>query len=119
MANGIGNAVGVRHTETSLIVWSEEAITPTQDTTPGRDETHPGEVDPVFQADEIFNAGDQGCAAGPMEKIAEILSRMTSGQTLEIYATDPSVDVDLGAWCRMTGNLLEDQQGHHYLIRKK
>jgi len=40
-------------------------------------------------------------------------------QKLEVRATDPSVVVDLPAWCRMTGHKLVDQQGDRYLIRRK
>ncbi|MBW7884874.1 MAG: sulfurtransferase TusA family protein [Caldilineaceae bacterium] len=66
----------------------------------------------------LYDAGDKGCAAGPMDEIAALIRTMSSGQTLEIRATDPSVAFDLGAWCRMTGNSLETQQADRYLVRK-
>ncbi|MCA9870313.1 MAG: sulfurtransferase TusA family protein [Anaerolineae bacterium] len=44
---------------------------------------------------------------------------MQPGQTLEVRATDPSVAVDLPAWCRMTGNTLLRQQDDRYLIQRK
>ncbi len=44
---------------------------------------------------------------------------LTPGQTLEVRATDPTVVVDLPAWCRLTGHTLIDQQGDRYLIRRK
>jgi tRNA 2-thiouridine synthesizing protein A len=118
VANGIGNAVGVQHTETSLIVWA--GSTPGEEVIDKSGEAQQSQepISPVFDADRMYDAGDQGCAAGPMDDIAAIIREMSVGQTLEIHATDPVVPVDLDAWCRMTGNELVDQQEHHYLIRK-
>ena len=73
---------------------------------------------PVYAADNFYDAGEKGCAFGPMDEIAALMRRMTSGQTLEIHAVDPSVAVDLAAWCRMTGNALVEQREEHYLVRK-
>jgi TusA-related sulfurtransferase len=67
----------------------------------------------------VYDAGDKGCGAGPLDEIASIVRQMSPGQTLEIHATDAAVSVDLGAWCRMTGNELVDYRGHHFLVRKK
>jgi TusA-related sulfurtransferase len=72
----------------------------------------------VFGADQLYDAGDKGCAAGPMDEIAALVRKMPAGQTLEIRATDPSVAADLGAWCRMTGNTLAGQQNDRYLVKK-
>lgn len=112
MANGIGNAVGVRHTETSLIIWSGELEKKTA-------ELKKINATPIFAADQFYDAGDQGCAAGPMDEIAAIIRKMSPGQTLEIHATDPAVPVDLAAWCRMTGNQLIEERDNHYLIQHK
>jgi TusA-related sulfurtransferase len=54
-----------------------------------------------------------------MDEVASIMQELAPGQTLEIHATDAAVSIDLGAWCRMTGNELIEHQGHHYLIQKK
>lgn len=70
-------------------------------------------------ADVFFDAGDQGCGEGPLDKIAATLGKMDSGQTLEVRATDPSVAVDLPAWCRMVGHTLVEQRGDRYLIKRK
>ncbi len=74
--------------------------------------------EPVFVADKFYDAGDKGCAFGPMDEIAALMAKMASGGTLEINATDPSVAYDMAAWCRMTGNVLVEQRGDRYLIRK-
>lgn len=74
---------------------------------------------PVFQADAFFDAGDAGCAFGPIDEIAALMRRMVPGQTLEVRATDPSVAVDLPAWCRLAGHKLIAQSGHRYLIERK
>ena len=73
---------------------------------------------PIFAADKFYNAGDKGCAFGPMDEIAALMDKMARGQALEINATDPSAAADLAAWCRMTGNTLAEHQGNRYLVRK-
>ena len=119
MANGIGNAVGVRHTETSLIIWStvpngiEDGIQTAKIKKPVLTEA------PIFNAERFYDAGDKGCADGPMDEIAAMIRQMDQGQRLEIFALDATVPVDLAAWCRMTGNPLVEQQGFHFLVQHK
>jgi TusA-related sulfurtransferase len=74
---------------------------------------------PIFNAEAFYDAGDVGCAFGPIDKIAAIMGRMNPGQTLEVRATDPSVAVDLPAWCRLVGHQLVAQEGYQYLIRRQ
>ena len=106
--------MGVRRTETALIVWAGPASAPASIAS--------GEVAAAsavypFEADQRFDAGDKGCGEGPLDTIAGLLRKMQPGQTLAIRATDPSVAVDLAAWSRMAGHQLVDQQGSYYLIR--
>jgi TusA-related sulfurtransferase len=72
-----------------------------------------------FGADRFYDAGDTGCAYGPIDEIAGMMRKMETGQTLEVRATDPSVAIDLPAWCRLTGHQLVDHQGDRYLVRRK
>jgi hypothetical protein len=74
---------------------------------------------PRFAADAYYSAGSLGCAEGPMEEIAGKIRKMTPGQTLEIYATDPNVAGDLTAWCRLSGNEFVKNVGNYFLIRRK
>lgn len=69
-------------------------------------------------ADAFYDAGNQGCGDGPLDKIAAVMRGLHAGQTLEIHATDPSVAVDLAAWCRMTGHQLVEQTSDRYLVRR-
>jgi TusA-related sulfurtransferase len=73
----------------------------------------------ILGADAFYDAGDAGCAYGPIEEIARLMCQMTSGQTLEVRATDRSVAVDLPAWCRLTGHQFVEKQGNRYLIRRQ
>ncbi len=111
--------MGVRRTETALVVWSAKAhpdeVAVVEATAAAPDPDSPT----IFGADLFYDAGDQGCAGGPLEEIARMLRRLQSGQTLEVRATDPGVAVDLPAWCRMTGHTLVDQRADRYLIRRK
>jgi TusA-related sulfurtransferase len=72
-----------------------------------------------FEADDFYDAGDLGCADGPLDEIARQMHSLTPGQTLEIRATDPSVASDLQAWCRLVGYQFVEQQGDRYLIRRQ
>jgi tRNA 2-thiouridine synthesizing protein A len=110
--------VGVRHTETNLILWSayapeETPVAQTPATAPD-----PPAIEPLFAAEQFYDAGDQGCAFGPLDEIARIMRRLTPGQTLEVRATDATVAVDLSAWCRMTGHTLVEQRDDRYLLRR-
>jgi TusA-related sulfurtransferase len=77
------------------------------------------DMDSIFGADAFYDAGDMGCADGPLDEIAALVRRLSPGQTLEIRATDPSVATDLPAWCRLAGQELASQQGDRYLIRRR
>ena len=79
----------------------------------------PSAPQPHFGADEFYDAGDLGCGYGPITDIAALLKKMASGQTLEVRATDPTVKVDLPAWCRLAGHQLIDQQDDRYLLKRK
>ncbi len=123
MTTGIANTVGVRRTETALILWSGLAGSTQGDSAtlaapPPRD-TAGANALPLLGADAFYDSGSKGCGEGPLDEIAGRLRRMQPGQTLEVRATDPSVGVDLPAWCRMTGNALVIQQDDRYLIQRK
>lgn len=104
-----------------MIVWSGLGLaaaeqTPTQQ--PAALPTAPTAANvSLWGADAFFDAGSQGCGDGALEKTASLMRRLQAGQTLEIYATDPSVAVDLAAWCRMTGHQLVEQTRDRYLLR--
>ena len=77
----------------------------------------------LLGADAFYDAGDRGCAEGPLDAIAGMLRKLQAGQTLEIRATEPSVANDLPAWCRLTGHTLVQSRagsaGDRYLVRRK
>ena len=81
----------------------------------------PGSQAPKSQlgGDVFYNAGNLGCSEGPMDDIAAIMRHLNLNQTLEIYATNPSVARDLPAWCRLSGNEFVKQVAHSYLLRHK
>jgi len=69
-----------------------------------------------FDAPLFYDVGDQGCAEGPLGRIAQLARRLSGGQTLEVRATKPSVAHDLPAWCRLAGYELLQQDGDRYVI---
>ncbi|MEJ2350855.1 MAG: sulfurtransferase TusA family protein [Anaerolineales bacterium] len=129
MTSGIGNAVGVRRTETCLIIWDSQPASEEVSSVPeaSMEAHHPKgtvatqiQTDSIskFGADAFYDAGDQGCGEGPLDKIAVMMRKLEPNQTLEVRATDPSVAVDLPAWCRMTNCTLLKQEGDRYLIQR-
>jgi TusA-related sulfurtransferase len=78
-----------------------------------------GQPQPRFNANAFYDAGDVGCAFGPIDEIAGLMRQMSPGQTLEVRATDATVAVDLPAWCRLAGHQLIAREGHRYLIRRQ
>jgi TusA-related sulfurtransferase len=79
----------------------------------------PAQPASLLGAGAFYDAGDLGCAAGPLDEIAARMRRLTPGQTLEVRATDPSVANDLPAWCRLAGHELVTREGDRYLIRRR
>ena len=74
-------------------------------------------IQPQLGGDQFYNAGDRGCAEGPLDEISALMSHMKTGQSLEIYATDPSVARDLPAWCHLSGHEMVKNSGNFFLIR--
>ena len=59
----------------------------------------------------------------PNVKAAQWLRCVTSGQLMELLATDPGSTKDVVAWCRQTGNELveertDDKGVFHFVIRR-
>lgn len=66
--------------------------------TPTQQHPHP--------ADVSFDGGDLDCGNGLLLLIRKHIDPLERGGLLEIRSTEISVDEDLPAWCRMTGNEL-------------
>lgn len=73
-------------------------------------------------ADGSFDGGDLDCGSGLLLLIRKHLDPLAPGQLLEIRSTEVSVEEDLPAWARLTGNELVSRvrQGRQrsYLVRK-
>jgi NADPH-dependent 2,4-dienoyl-CoA reductase/sulfur reductase-like enzyme/peroxiredoxin family protein/rhodanese-related sulfurtransferase/TusA-related sulfurtransferase len=56
---------------------------------------------------------------GPIAKVKEAALRLSSGEILEVVASDPGFASDIPAWCRATGNSLLDVKpsGPNYVAR--
>jgi tRNA 2-thiouridine synthesizing protein A len=59
----------------------------------------------------------------PIVKTAQAVKAMTSGQTLEVLATDPGATKDFAAWSKTTGNEMVEQTVdggvYRFVLRKK
>jgi tRNA 2-thiouridine synthesizing protein A len=59
----------------------------------------------------------------PIIKTAKAMKELTSGQLLEVFATDPGSVPDFKAWARATGNPLvetsEEAGVFHFVLKKK
>ena len=57
-------------------------------------------------ADATVDAGAENCGR-LIALVVDALAHLVPGQTLVVMAYDPSSQVDLAAWCRMTGHTLQ------------
>ena len=77
----------------------------------------------LIKADVRFDGGDLDCGNGLLLLIRKHIDPLHGGQHLELQSTDATVEDDLPAWCRMTGNALvsrtRDGVKRSYLIRKR
>jgi tRNA 2-thiouridine synthesizing protein A len=76
----------------------------------------------LIQVDQLVDARGLACPM-PIVKTAQAIKTMSSGQVLEVLATDPGAVKDFAAWSKSTGNeLLEsrtDLGTYRFLIVKK
>ena len=56
-------------------------------------------------ADATLDAGAENCGR-LIGLVVDAMAQLAPGQTLGVMAYDPSSQVDLAAWCRMTGHRL-------------
>lgn len=72
-------------------------------------------------ADHVVDAKGLNCPL-PILKAKKALKPLATGETLEVFSTDPGSVADFAAFCRTTGNqLLEQSEAggvYRYLIRK-
>lgn len=77
-----------------------------------------GEVEP----DETLDCRGLMCPM-PVLKTKQAIEKLSTGQILEIIATDSGSKVDIPAWAKSTGNELlsmKDEDGvHKFYVRKK
>ena len=59
-----------------------------------------------YPAAVSFDGGDLDCGSGLLLLIRKHIDPLEQGQLLEILSVEPSVEEDLPAWCRLTGNQL-------------
>ena len=75
-----------------------------------------------LKPDVSFDGGDLDCGNGLLLLIRKHIEPMRRGQLLEIRSTEISVDEDLPAWCRLTGNELvsktKDGKQRSFLVCK-
>ena len=67
-------------------------------------------MDPVerhpYEPDASFDGGDLDCGGGLLLLIRRHIDPLERGALLEILSTEPTVELELPAWCRMTRNEL-------------
>lgn len=75
-----------------------------------------------FAPHTAFDGGDLDCGNGLLLLIRRHIDPLDPGEYLEIQSTETSVEEDLPAWCRLTGNELISRtrsgRQRSYLVRK-
>lgn len=78
-------------------------------------------MDTSIYADRVIDYGDKACS-DIVSVISDTMYDMTAGQKLLVVASDPSVSIDIIAWCRTTGNSLLQRPStpsdNRFLIQK-
>lgn len=73
-------------------------------------------------ADVSFDGGDLDCGNGLLLLIRKHIDPLPPGALLEVRSTETSVDEDLPAWCRLTGNplvsMLREGRQRSFLIAR-
>lgn len=86
------------------------------------DESDPSPVQHPLPPDTTFDGGDLDCGSGLLLLIRRHIDPLPAGGLLEICSTEATVEDDLPAWCRMTGNELVSVLRHgrqrRYLVCK-
>lgn len=76
----------------------------------------------ILKPDASFDGGDLDCGNGLLILIRKHLGPLEPGQVLEILSTDATVEEDLPAWSRLTGNEIISKTRNNslrsYLVRK-
>ena len=75
--------------------------------------------DGITGPDVSFDGGDLDCGNGLLLLIRKHIDPLPRGGLLELRSTEISVDEDLPAWCRMTGNELLSAEPPHFWIRAR
>jgi tRNA 2-thiouridine synthesizing protein A len=60
-------------------------------------------------ADTLVDARGLSCPM-PIVKTAQVIRSLLSGQTVEVWATDPGSVKDFAAWSKSTGNPIVEQR---------
>ena len=71
------------------------------------------------RADALCDLGDGGCEAGTLLKVRGAVASLAAGQVLELRSTNPIMQDDVPAWCRMTGHEYLGAAGSRYFVRKR
>ena len=74
------------------------------------------------QVDATLDAGAQNCATLILN-VRKALAPLAPGRVLQVIAYDPSAELDLHAWSRMTGHRYLGMEKHDshavYYVRKR
>ena len=72
--------------------------------------------------DTVLDAGDSGCTELIM-LIFQAMKKLNPGETLEIFSSDEAADLDIAAWCHLTGHSIVSSHSKaspkRILIRKR
>ena len=74
-----------------------------------------------IKPDQVLDCVGLACPM-PIFKTASKIQEMQSGQVLEVQSDDDGIEMDMPAWCTMTGNeylgLIKAGGEYHVFVRK-
>ena len=72
--------------------------------------------------DVVLDCVGLGCPM-PIFKTANTVKKMEAGQVLEVQSDDDGIEMDMPAWCKITGHeylgLIKEGDEYHVFVKKK
>jgi len=71
-----------------------------------------------WEYEAVFDAQGRGCG----DALLELKLRMRTlapGARILVRSEDPGAPIDLPAWCRLTGNVLQEARPPNFLLEKR
>ena len=78
-----------------------------------------GEMQQPPESQHYWNAEDIACGDVLVRLFLLFRDQLGAGEVLHLRSVNEAIDIDLRAWCGLTGNSLLYAESPHYYLRKQ